>query len=195
MLYVDRAEPRLTPFPTATPASTVATLSAWCRDLEAELTARVRLIPGDTLHWQPEPDTNSTGVTVWHVARWLDFLGTRAYTREPATADLWHQAGWKDRTGYEPDGIGYLGLGALTGYTPEEMRAVPKLSGDDLIAYLTQGASRLTAQIERLGEAIHEPVGRARLSPYQTISATLQGSFGHIGEIDLLVGLRARLQR
>ncbi|HEY9524434.1 MAG TPA: DinB family protein [Thermopolyspora sp.] len=95
------------------------------RDLHEELTARLALVSQEDLTWQPHPDSNSAGVTVWHVARWLDVPGTRIFASRPAHADIWHRSGWREATGYEPHGIGYLGLGTLTGYTPEEMRAVP----------------------------------------------------------------------
>jgi hypothetical protein len=96
-------------------------------------------------------------------------------------------------TGYEPDGIGYLGLGTLTGYTPAQMRAVPVMDAAGLTDYLTQAAGGLTERIAELGDSILTGVGRQRLSPYQIISGLLQGSFGHVGEIDTLVALRARL--
>ncbi len=131
-------------------------------------------------------------MTAWHVARWLDVLATRAFTGRPADSDLWHTAGWKDRTGYEPDGIGYFGLGTLTGYTPEEMRAVPVMSAVDLRSYLAQASARLAEQIGELGPAL---VGgeHPEHSPYSNIAGTLQGSFGHVGEFDALVSLRGRI--
>ena len=134
-------------------------------------------------------------MTVWHVARWLDVPGTRIFASRPAHADIWHRSGWREATGYEPHGIGYLGLGTLTGYTPEEIRAVPPLDAASLRAYLTEATDLLIGQIDRIAERgdtlTRQPAGH--LSPYQQISMTLQGSFGHIGEIDALVALRARL--
>jgi hypothetical protein len=192
MTYVDDIEPRLTPYRPARPQTTAEALVEWCRDLEEELVARLERMSDEDLRWSPHPDANNAGVTVWHVARWIDFLGTRAFTGSPAADDLWHREGWKDRTGYEPDGIGFLGVGALTGYTPEEMRAVPALSAVDLAAYLGQSIAALVDRIGELGEAVLEP-GPLGYSPYQLISGTLQGSFGHVGEIDALVALRARL--
>jgi DinB family protein len=190
--YVDSIEPRLTPMRPVAPLSSAEALSEWCRDLDAELGERLRLMTPEELAWQPHADANSPAVTAWHVARWLDVLATRAFTGGSAGADLWHTEGWRDTTGYEPDGIGFLGLGTLTGYTPAEMRAVPVLAGRDLRKYLSQSVERLVGQITELGASL---VGgeQPQHSPYNSISSTLQGSFGHVGEIDALVSLRSRL--
>ena len=192
MTYVETIEPRLTPHRPVAPLDVAAVLVEWCRDLEQEMAARLQLMTPEDLTWQPHPHSNSAGVTVWHVARWLDVLATRAFTGQSAQDDLWHTEGWRDLTDYEPDGIGYLGLGTLTGYTPQEMRAVPALPADALGRYLSQSTARLIEQIGLLDGKLRQVPGH-RLSPYQTIAGTLQGSFGHIGEIDTLVALRARL--
>jgi hypothetical protein len=191
--YVETIEPRLTPARMVEPAVTADALAEWCRDLTEELSARLGLVTQEDLTWQPHPDSNGAGVTVWHVARWLDVLGSRAFTGKPAAADCWHQFGWRELTGYEPDGIGYLGLGTLTGYTPQQMRAVPVLDATSLRSYLTQTADRLIEQIAVIGARLHQPTAHSQLTPYQQIAMTLQGSFGHVGEIDTLVALRARL--
>jgi len=93
-------------------------------------------------------------------------------------------------TRYEPDGVGWLGLDTLTGYTPAEMRAVPTLDVDQMGAYLSESAIALVETFDRLRDHLH---AGGPPTPYQAISNTLQGSFGHIGEIDALVSWRARL--
>lgn len=191
--YVETIEPRLTPLRDVCPITTAETLIEWCRDLVQELAARLELVTPEDLSWRPHRDSNYITVTVRHIARWLDVTATRSFTGRPASADLWHTRGWRELTGYEPDGIGYLGLGTLTGYTPAQMRAVPVMDAAGLTDYLTQAAGGLTERIAELGDSILTGVGRQRLSPYQIISGLLQGSFGHVGEIDTLVALRARL--
>lgn len=190
--YVDQIEPRLTAHRAMAPATAVDALIELCLDLQQELAARLRLLTPDDLAWQPHPDANSPGVTAWHVARWLDVLATRAFTGCSEEHELWRTEGWRDITGYNPAGVGYLGLGTLTGYTPQEMRAVPLMSAKSLETYLGQSAEQMVARIRRLSGQIHES-REALPSPYQIISSTLQGSFGHLGEIDALVALRARL--
>ena len=185
-------EPRLTPHRAAAPRTAADTLVEWTRDLDEELGARLDLMDAAGLAWQPHPDANSPGVTVWHVARWLDILGTRAFTDGSASNELWHTEGWAEATGYEPGGKGYLGLGALTGYTPDEMRAVPAMDRSALRAYLGQSTRALITQIRWLDGRLLEPAALG-LTPYQSISGTLQGCFGHVGEIDTLLSLRARI--
>lgn len=192
MTYVQKIEPRLTPHRAVRPATAASVLAEWCLDLEQELSARLELVTAQDLSWQPHRDSNSAAVTAWHVIRWMDFLGTRAFTGAPASQDGWHTQGWRDVTDYEPDGLGYAGLGTLTGYTPEEMRAVPIMDSNALSSYLSTSIARLVEQITILGSDVLNPVGGQGLSPYQTIGSALQGSFGHVGEIDTLVALRAR---
>jgi hypothetical protein len=194
MTYVQTIEPRLTPHRPSAPASTAEAIVEWTRDLQEELAARLALIAPEELVWQPHPDANSAGVTVWHVARWLDVLGTRVFTGRSKDHDVWHRDGWRTRTGYEPEGIGYLGLGTLTGYTPAQMRDVPQLSADDLRSYLARSAEALVERTRELADVLVQPLAGLDLSPYQLIGSTLQGSFGHVGEVDALVALRARWQ-
>lgn len=192
MTYVESIEPRLTPYRSVAPSRTGEALVEWCRDLQEELAARLTLMSADDLEWRPHPDANNPAVTVWHVARWLDVLATRAFTGRPASEDLWHTGGFRADTGYEPDGIGYLGLGTLTGYSPQEMRAVPAMSADLLGDYLQGSTALLIDTIGAIEQQLHTGRGGTP-TPYQSISGTLQGSFGHVGEIDALVALRARL--
>lgn len=195
MTYVETIEPRLTKPRPATPADAAEVLVEWCRDLEEEFTARLRLVSQEDLTWQPHPDSNSPGVTVWHVARWIDIMGTRVFTGRPARDDLWHSQGWCEATGYEPEGLGYRGLGALTGYTPEQMRAVPAMDASTLSSYLSQATPLLIEQIALLGTDLLTPRGTKHFSAFHSIGHTLQGSFGHVGEFDTLVALRGRLER
>lgn len=120
-------------------------------------------------------------------------MATRSFPGRPANADLWHTQGWCEATGYEPDGTGYLGLGTLTGYTPEQMRDLPTLDASSLTNYHTQATGQLAEQDIELGSTVLDRTGQQHLTPYQGISSLLQGSFGHVGEIDTLVALRARL--
>lgn len=130
MTYVETIEPRLTAPRAASPADAAEVLIEWCRDLEAEIGARLTLVTTDDLTWQPHPDSNSVGVTVWHA----------------------------------------------------------------LASYLSQSTALLIERIALLGAGLLKPGGQ-QLSAFHGIGSTLQGSFGHAGEIDTLVALRARLER
>ncbi|MDP3890817.1 DinB family protein [Nocardioides sp.] len=193
MNYVPSIEPRLTPHRPSTPGTTGQCLVEWLRDLEQESVARLELISVQEATWTPHPDANDVAVTFWHIARWLDVLAATSVATEPTPRpQSWERDGWQDRTGYDPAGIGYLGLGTLTGYTPEEMRAVPRLTTVELATYLR---STVEALESALGD--FEPADLLRDqgfgSPFQILGSTLQGSFGHLGEIDCLVALRSRM--
>lgn len=190
--YVETIEPRLTPTLDYTVDSPAVLLSELCRDLAAEVDTRLELMSDDDVHWRPHPDSNDVGVTIWHIARWLDVLGSQVLGGGDATADIWHARGWSEWTGYDPIGVGFLGLGTLTGYTADEMRAVPRMGCKHLRAYLAETTQSLNEEVLTAGASVVVPRA-GRLTPFQQIITTLQGSFGHVGEIDTLVALRSRV--
>lgn len=193
MNYVAQIEPRLTPHRPARPQSVADCLKEWATDLLEEANERLRLMSPDELLWSPHADANDAAVTFWHIARWLDFLATRSFPDGgDAAAELWRKDGWAAEYSYDPTGIGWLGLGTLTGYTPVEMRAVPRLDAAALASYLASCTEALRSAVAAHEDGILVPNQLTGLSPYQSISGTLQGSFGHLGEIDALVSLRAR---
>ncbi|MFF5261744.1 DinB family protein [Actinomadura viridis] len=191
--YVPAIEPRLTAHRPATPTTTTETLVEWLLDLEQEAVARLELLTDAECGFSPHPDANDADVTFWHIARWLDVLAaTGAVTAPKPSTQVWHRDGFADEYGYDPTGIGYLGLGTLTGYTPGEMRAVPRLGPAALTRYLRASTTELCEVLTGFdAERINHDQGFG--SPYQIVGGTLQGSFGHLGEIDCLVALQARL--
>jgi hypothetical protein len=167
--------------------------------LERWTRAAIAGMPQTALDWQPDPEANGIGVTVWHYSRWIDFLGARVLHDGPAADERWFADGWAARTGYDPRGLGWAGLGALTGYTVAEMKAVPALSADELLRYLEDGCAALIAAIRALSvEALHQPAPGLRgvrdgdWSVYEWLLVPLLGSFGHVGEIRALQALQAR---
>jgi hypothetical protein len=191
--YVSLIEPRLTPHRPARPVTAAQALVDWLLDLEQEAVARLERLTDEECRWSPHPDANDIAVTFWHVARWLDVLAAVGAGAAPASAvQVWERDGWSDETGYDPTGLGYLGLGTLTGYTPDEMRAVPRLGTTDLTRYLRATVHDLHEALMQLDDhALLQDLGLG--SPFQIVGSTLQGSFGHLGEVDALVALRARL--
>lgn len=168
-------------------------------DLLQYLPQRVReeiesLSPGE-LFWQPDNEGNNIAVTVWHFSRWLDMLCVRALQNRPRTEERWYRDGWATKTGYDPAGIGYAGLGVLTGYTPAEVAAVPLLPAEDLLTYLDQVCTALSEEILALPDgALHQPVpglGAPRTA-YNWLRTVIMGSFGHVGEIEAIKALYSR---
>jgi DinB superfamily len=169
-------------------ADLVQTLAASLREELGELSP-------EALAWQPDPEGNGIGITVWHVSRWLDLLAVQILQARPAPEEQWHTRGWAARTGYDPRGIGYRGLGALTGYTWAEVEAVPPLPAADLLAYLDQAATALRDHLLALPTAAlwqPAPGGNGTRTVYDYVKGPLLGAYGHIGEIAALKALRAR---
>ena len=167
-------------------------------DLRRDVADQLEGMTAEQIAWQPDAEGNSIGVTVWHFCRWLDLVAVRAFGDRPQSEEQWWTQGWATSTGYDPAGIGQDGFGAITGYTVEEARAIPHLSAADLTMYLDQVCSAMIEAIRVLPEgALHElaPGGqdvRPGRTRYGWIKPILQGSMGHLGEIEALKGLQQR---
>jgi hypothetical protein len=164
-------------------------------DMGTEIRGEIGDMTAEELAWQPDPQANSIGVTVWHVARWLDVLAVRILGTGSADDELWHTQGWAGKTGYDPRGLGASGLGNVTGYTVEEVAAIPPMRAADLLTYLDSVIKAVNSRIAGLAEgALHEKVpgiGKSRTA-YQWIKLLLKGGLGHLGEIQTLKSLHER---
>ena len=149
------------------------------------------------LAWRPDAEGNSISVTVWHYSRWLDLLPVRLLEKKPPEEEQWHTKGWLERTGYDPRGIGFGGLGAITGYTQEEVAAIPEMSAEELLTYLDQACSALRQHLLTMPDGtLEEPArGYKKQTAYSLLKDVLMGIIGHIGEIEAFkaIQLRARL--
>ena len=173
----------------------VEMLVDWIALLEGQVRDEIAELTPEALAWQPDPGANNIGVTVWHVARWLDMLTVQVLENRPAEEEYWHTGGWAARTGYDPRGIGRGELGNVTGYTLDEVRAIPALTADEHLAYIDHVCAALRGRLLALGsDALYQPSpGRGgKYTPYQWIQSLLPGCFGHVGEIQALKGLRER---
>src|SRR6266571_1174310 len=147
------------------------------------------------LTWRPDAEGNSIGVTVWHCSRGLDVLKVQFLEHKPSSAEQWHTQGWAQKTGYDPRGIGAGGLGILSGYTQEEVAAIPVLTAEELLAYLDQVAEALRQHLLSLPEGVlAQPITVAgeRQTVYQRIKDIVLGCVGHLGEIEALKALHLR---
>ncbi|GLV60969.1 hypothetical protein KDH_77870 [Dictyobacter sp. S3.2.2.5] len=155
----------------------------------------VKNLTEQELAWQPDAEGNSIGVTVWHVGRWLD-VTARLLQGQPAKQELWLTRGWAERTGYNPQGIGEQGLGAVTGYTLQEVAAIPPLSAQDLLLYLRQTSDALSTFLRSLpsSELLQEPLypGAPR-TKQQLLQTVFLGTCGHMGEIEALKAMMRRV--
>ena len=171
----------------------------WIQDLASNVCAEVAPLSAEDLAWQPDAEANNIGVTVWHMARWLDVITVQVLSNKPADEELWHTRGWMKKTGYDPRGIGYKGLGVVMGYTQAEVKAIPVLSADELLAYFDQTCAALYDQLRALPpDALHQlpsPQSSQQRTAYQSLKPILQGCFGHVGEIEALKAMQARSLR
>jgi hypothetical protein len=85
-------------------------------------------LPMDALQWQPDSEANNIAVTVWHVCRALDVLKVKIIENKPDQNQLWYHMGWASKTNYVPAGLGIGGFGNLSGYTLDQVKAVPVLA-------------------------------------------------------------------
>lgn len=179
------------------PSDAPAFLSELVTRLQRGTLARLKRVPADALYWQPHRESNSIGVTVWHYTRWWDLFGTVVLVDGRIDDQHWFRDGWLDRTGYDPRGKPPDGFGLITGYSVDEMLAVPHLPADDLAAYHTSStnsaikaiAAESRASLERelkVGE------GDSAGSRYLQILGLALGSHRHLGEIDALASLYER---
>ena len=182
-------------------------LAEWVQDLADDVRHEIEALSAEELAWQPDAQGNSIGVTVWHFSRWLDFLLVRGFLNQPPEAEQWHTRGWCEKNGYDPHGIGYQGWGALTGYTWDEVQAVPTLSVDDLLNYLDQTVLAMSDYILALSsEQLHQPIaglggggpwyaprfGGTIGTAYQWLKIVIKGGLRHLGEIQAFKAIQTR---
>ena len=174
----------------------IEVLLDWLQDLAKNMREEIESLSVEDLAWQPDAEANTIGVTVWHMARWLDVLAVQTLQREAPEQEQWHTRGWTKKTGYDPRGIGYRGLGVVTGYTLEEVKVIPRLTAENLLAYFEQTSEALSEQLRLLppGTLHQPPTPTSRRTVYESIKPILQGCFGHVGEIEALKAMRARTQ-
>ena len=170
-------------------------LIEWIADLPKDTRGQIEELSEAELAWQPDPEANSIGVTVWHYSRWLDLPGVRMLQDWPQSEEQWFTRGWATQTNYDPSGIGNGGYGAITGYSIEEMLAIPNMPAEQLLTYLDQVCNALVEQLEALPVGgLHQPapgLGTER-TPYQWMKIILKGALRHQGEIETLKSLHAR---
>ena len=160
-------------------------MAKWFEDVGARVRERLQGLDEEALEWRADDRGNNVRETVWHMARWIDVLTRILGGTQPST-ERWFTDGWAQRTSYDPRGIGDDGLGALTGYTFQEVLAIPRLTATDLVRYLDSVIGPLAQRLRALQEddASARAVRRA--------TGILQGCLGHIGEIDALLAIRKR---
>jgi hypothetical protein len=152
------------------------------------------VISDDCLFWKPEADANNIAVTVWHMARIFDVFLAQA--RECASEEeQWFQHGWAHQTGYDPRGIGQNGWGMLTGYTQEEVAAMPQFTKEQLLGYLDDVYDTVKDYLEETPteKLLTQAIGfGGKFTQYQCIQMALLDNVRHLGEIFAIHARRDR---
>jgi hypothetical protein len=174
-------------------------------DILDEFSSRVHwILDGmslDTLRWQPDIEANNIAVTMWHISRSFDLLKVRVLENRPIEEELWRTKGWAAKTGYDPRGKGWRGIGNLGGYTRAEVQEVPILPIDEVLQYFDQTIEALQGCLESIPpEALHEIVpGALAEAPagdhhtaYVYIRNFLMDMLGHLGEIRAIKAMKER---
>jgi hypothetical protein len=171
-------------------------LASLIDDLSRDLRPEIGPLTHEQLNWNPGPQANSIGVTLWHMARGMDFLAVRVLQSQPAEEELWHTNGWRERTGYDPRGIGYGGWGVITGYSWEEVLAIPKFISSEIMEYFDQACSALSDQVRKLTpESAQQPVQEfmnGKLTKFEWVKFFYKGFQAHVGEIMAIKAMNAR---
>lgn len=152
-------------------------------------------ISDECVMWKPEPEANNIAVTVWHMARIFDVFLTQQAKGGLAEEECWYRHGWAEQTGYDPRGIGQNGWGMLTGYTQEEVAALPQLTREQMLGYLDEVYDMVKEYLASTPmKKMQTPaVGfDGRYTKYQCIQMALLDNIRHLGEV---YAIKARWDR
>ncbi len=162
-------------------------------------------ISPEALQWQPDPEANSIGVTLWHVSRSLDLLRARILEKRTSREELWYLFGWALRKRYDPTGIGTAGLGNLVGYTRAQVEALPVLTAHELLQYFEQVCEALRVHLRDMpndylyrpppGWPTHPDMPRPPETTYLCMRDFMTDAYEHLGEIKAIKAMWERKNR
>jgi hypothetical protein len=143
-------------------------------------------ISDDCIFWRPEAEANSIAITVWHMARILDVFLTQQAKGCVSDEEAWFRRGWAEQTGYDPRGLGQNGWGMLTGFTQEDVAAMPTLTRAQVLGYLNDVYDMVKEHLScQPIEDLWKPGAgfERKYSQYQCIQMALLDNVRHLGEI------------
>ncbi len=153
------------------------------------------IISDDCVMWKPEADANNIAVTVWHMVRIFDVFLTQQAKGDLPAEESWFRYGWAEQTGYDPRGIGQNGWGMLTGYTQEEVAAMPQLTREQVLGYLNKVYDVVKEYLASTPiEMLQTPAAGfdGKYSKYQCVQMALLDNVRHLGEV---YAIKARWDR
>jgi hypothetical protein len=144
------------------------------------------VISDESLFWKPAAEANNIAVTVWHMARILDVYLTQQVRGWASEEECWFQQDWANQTHYDPRGKGLNGFGMLTGYTQEEVAAIPHFTKEQILGYLDNVYDMVERYLEKTPiETLVTPgIGfQGKYTQYQCIQMALLDNIRHLGEV------------
>ena len=152
----------------------------------------------EALTFQPDDEANHIAVTIWHLSRIMDGLYVHRMFALDAENELWFTQGWAEKYNYDPRGKGSNKLDMLTGYSVEEMKAVPIMSLEDMLTYFDAAHQKMVeflneATLEKLQELA--PGSDPKREFYFWVKITLIDGTRHTGEIQAIRAMWERKQK
>jgi hypothetical protein len=158
---------------------------------------RLNDITPEQIKERPAAGVNPVGFTVWHALRGQD-RGFGSVTGKGSDGEVWGSAGFHQRTGYDPRGMGFRGIGIGTGFTRSMVDDVP-VTKELLVEYTDALYETVAAYVKGLTpDELLAPRPNANPNPanpapdtttMQMILGMLNHGLQHLGEADVLRSL------
>ncbi len=143
-------------------------------------------LPGEDLDWQPRPDCNSIGWTIWHLARGQDAQIAKLMGKE----QVWIKDKWyvKFKRKADPEDTGF-------GHTPEDVADFKSPSSQTLLNYLKIVVEQSKEYFTTLSKSdLDKVLDEPWFQPLPTVGVRLVSILAdgllHAGQAAYLRGLR-----
>jgi len=159
--------------------------------MQQALTTAVDGLNHDEIAWQPGPEANSIGFTLWHQVRCEDIFLQTMMQRKP---QVWESGQWHQKLNLpeNPMDIGY-------NYTAEQVAAFPVPELKDLLAYAEAVRLHTLDYVKDMAPDKFDEVIQTRIFGEMSIGRILSHLLceitRHIGQIAYLRGLQRGLNK
>lgn len=170
--------------------SPIAVLQEAFQLAHRNLRAAVSELTPEQLTWRPQQGANSAAFYLWHIPRTTDLYINRRLLGEQ---ELWYKENWQARISIEAEGQGTRGLGIGTGFTDQQVGAMPALASSEYLAYVAAIDQAVNTWLggltpEQLLEE-REREGFPKTQVLRMALAALGHTHSHTGEIGYVKGL------
>jgi hypothetical protein len=160
--------------------------------LPAGVHRRLDELTDEQFMWRPHEKANHAAFISWHCLRACDMQLARVRQVGP-DGEIWQTGGFRERTGYDPRGLGARGMGIGTGFTRAMVDAVP-YSKELVLTYAEAIGEAYTAHLATMTDADLDapaliPEGSPAARNVDALEVALRQFYQHMGECDFLRGL------